>query len=512
MKKLFCLTVFALISAALIASAQTRPPAVAGSFYPDKPEVLTKQVEQFLAAAAPSQIASTSSRVVGLIVPHAGYVFSGATAATGFKAVAGQPFDRIIFLGVDHHSGQPTISVHLDGGFDTPVGPVPVDASGSAELLAVGPPLVNDPGQHRQEHSLEVLMPFFLKTVGARPAQFISVGGPPENGFFLGKTLTRILTGFPGRILLIASTDWSHYHDSGTAKKLDDSGLAHTLKLDAPGLLEACRRGETELCGLNGVIALLTVMKAAGASSVQLAQTDSSQAFGDTSRVVGYAAVLFEASGMPPVSTSASTPIPASATVPVVPSSGSRQLIDKEKPMLKDYQKEALAMVRKTLESVLAGGAIPEFPDAHPKFQEKCGVFVTLKKHGELRGCIGFIEGREALGKAIPRMAMAAALEDSRFPQCRSEELKDIDIEVSILSPMIPVTGIQEIEVGRDGLLLRKGYNSGLLLPQVPTEYGWDKETYLHHLCLKADLPPGSFNSPDAKLMRFTAEVFGEHE
>jgi AmmeMemoRadiSam system protein B/AmmeMemoRadiSam system protein A len=502
-----------------------RAPAVAGAFYPGTAEALGPLVEGLLARAPAVEPAATASRLVGLIVPHAGYQYSGPTAALGFKSVAGQTFDRVYFLGVDHRSGRPTVSLWADGGYDTPLGPVPADATTSQELLVADPALVVDPRQHVAEHSLEVLLPFYLKTVGARPAVFLSVGGPPENGLRLGDLLRRHLAGVAGRVLIVASTDWSHYHDAATAQRLDQVGIDAVLALDAPRLLEACRRETTELCGLNGVLALTTLMKAAGGRARLLARTDSSAASGDTSQVVGYAAILCEAEGLP-----ASTPAidrqehsppesspPGSGTGsgPVRLGQGSTPetaTATREEEAMNEMHKEALAAVRTTLEAVLAGRPRPALTFRHPRFAEKCGVFVTLKKHGELRGCIGLLQGVEPLGEAIQEMAVAAATRDPRFPQVTLDELKEIDIEISVLSPMIPVANLDEIVVGRDGLLLKKGFRSGVLLPQVATEYGWDRDTFLEHLCLKAGLPPGSHKAPDAQLLRFTAEVFGEKE
>ena len=177
-----------------------------------------------------------------------------------------------------------------------------------------------------------------------------------------------------------------------------------------------------------------------------------------------------------------------------------------------ELKKEALEAIRRTLQEVLAGREMPKITFTHPRFAEKCGVFVTLKKHGELRGCIGLIEGRRPLGEGIQEMAVAAATEDPRFPAVTADELKECDIEVSVLSPMMPVSSLEEIKVGRDGLLLRRFPHSGLLLPQVATEYGWDRDTFLAHLEMKAGLPPGSHKAPGATLFRFTAEVFGEKE
>lgn len=487
------LSLFALPVAA---SAEMREPAVAGSFYAGSAPALKKDVQALLAGASTPAIAS-SARMVGLVLPHAGHVYSGATAALGFKAIAGQRFDRIYLLGVDHHSGLPTVSVWPEGGYATPLGPVPADASASAALKKAGAFITTEPAQHLQEHSIEVLLPFYLETLGPQPAVFVTAGGSPENGIALGKALIKQLEGFSGRCLIVASSDWSHYHPATRAAVLDRLGIDAVLALDPERLLQRCREGKTELCGLNGVLALTTVMKAARAKTTLLEQTDSSRASGDRERVVGYAAISM-------VADIADLARPGSGAATQTTS------VKEEVPV--ELQKQALNAIRATLESVLKGGSIPTVDLSHSRFAEHCGVFVTLKKDGELRGCIGLVEGRQPLGKGIQEMAVAAATEDPRFNPVTFEELKEISIEVSILSPMIPVSDVSEIKVGRDGLLLKKFPNSGLLLPQVATEWGWDRDEFLKNLCMKAGLPPGSHIQPGAKLFRFTAEVFGEHE
>ena len=175
-----------------------------------------------------------------------------------------------------------------------------------------------------------------------------------------------------------------------------------------------------------------------------------------------------------------------------------------------NFQKEALTIARKSITEYLSKrkSTISEF--VHPRFQENCGVFVTLKKSGELRGCIGFVRGVHPLGESLKEMAIAAATKDSRFNPVTLNELNEIDIEISVLTPMIEVNDISEIEIGKDGLMLISGFNSGLLLPQVATEWHWDITEFLHHLCLKAGLPPGSYKMPGAKLLKFSADVFGE--
>lgn len=484
-----------------LVQAQSRPPAVAGQFYPGGAAELTAEVDRYLSTANPSKICGSEPRLVGLIAPHAGYMYSGATAGVAFKAIAGQVFDRVYFLGVDHRSRLPSISLWMRGAYDTPLGPVPLDASPSASLLARGGIFADRPEQHLQEHSLEVLLPFYIRAIGFRPASFISVGGQPNNGLELGRELIRELSGFSGRVLVIASTDWSHYHDATQAKQLDDAGLKSVLALDSSGLLRDVEAGKTELCGLNGVLALLTLMKAASASAVLLDQTDSSRASGDTSQVVGYAAVLMTAPALAKPGAGGGV---GSAPAGVSPDAGKRE----ESRM--DFKQEALQAVRKTLEAVVTGKDRPVIVFAHPRFKEVSGVFVTLKKHGDLRGCIGMIEGRRPLGEGLQEMTVAAALEDTRFSPVKPAELPDIHVDISVLSPMIPVKDLSEIQVGRDGVLLRMGYHSGVFLPQVATEQGWDRDTFLENLCYKAGLPAGAHKDPAARLFRFTAEILEE--
>ena len=488
--RIFCMTgcVVILFSSCMFGAVdESRKPAVAGAFYPSDPRELTTMVDDFLKSASPRTFPASGTRIVGIVVPHAGYIYSGQTAAIGFKAIGDYKFDRVYFLGVDHHCGLPVISLWTKGGFETPSGSVPVDVAATDELLKAGEPIRDEPAMHLREHSLEVMMPFFLKTFGQKPAIFATVGGLPENGIKFGKEIIRQLGVFPGKVLIIASSDWSHYHDQETAKGLDDRGLKSVLAVEPEKLLEDVKDGKTELCGLNPVLTLLTVMKAVNAKATLLDQTDSAKASGDASRVVGYASVLFQADSV------------------------HMEKSQKEEISL-EFKTEALNAVRKTIESYLSGGKIPEIEFKHSRFSEKCGVFVTLRKRGELRGCIGMIEGRKPLAEGIQTMAIAAATDDPRFPAVTSSELKEISIEISVLTPPVAVNHLDEIVAGRDGVILRKGYNSGVFLPQVATEQGWNRDTFLDHLDLKAGLPVGSHKEKDAKLFKFTADVFGEKE
>ncbi|MBN2483662.1 MAG: AmmeMemoRadiSam system protein A [Candidatus Omnitrophica bacterium] len=182
-------------------------------------------------------------------------------------------------------------------------------------------------------------------------------------------------------------------------------------------------------------------------------------------------------------------------------------------PTLTDSDKKVLLHIaRLTLENYLRDQPVPEFEQGSPILYEKRGAFVTLKEHGQLRGCIGRIVADTPLYKVISDFAINAAVHDMRFKPVEYKELKDIEIEISVLTPFERVQSLDEIEVGTHGLMIQKGPYSGLLLPQVPLEYHWDRDTFLEHLCYKAGLPSGAYKDKDAVIYRFSASVFSEKE
>jgi AmmeMemoRadiSam system protein A len=174
-----------------------------------------------------------------------------------------------------------------------------------------------------------------------------------------------------------------------------------------------------------------------------------------------------------------------------------------------DDEKRLLrGIARRAIEDVARGKPVPEFMVDSQALKEKKGVFVTLKKRGQLRGCIGYTRGVKPLYKIVGEMAAAAAFHDPRFNPVTEAELSDLEIEISVLTPMKRIKDVEEIEVGKHGLLIEKGFNSGLLLPQVATEYGWDRKTFLEHTCLKAGLPRNAWKDGKTRICTFSAEVF----
>jgi len=179
---------------------------------------------------------------------------------------------------------------------------------------------------------------------------------------------------------------------------------------------------------------------------------------------------------------------------------------------LTDDEKQALLRIARA--SILAelAGKKPPAAKGQGALEEKRGAFVCLKRRGRLRGCIGFIEARKPLARTVEEMAVAAALQDPRFPPLREEEMKEISLEISVLTPLRKTADVGQIEVGTHGLYVRKGSRAGLLLPQVATEYGWDRDTFLKETCRKAGLVPDAWRDPETEIYLFSADVFGDEQ
>ena len=181
--------------------------------------------------------------------------------------------------------------------------------------------------------------------------------------------------------------------------------------------------------------------------------------------------------------------------------------------MLSKEEREALLkLVRDTVKARLDSRPLRKFEPFSEVLKEPRGAFVTLHKHGNLRGCIGYVEAIKPLWQSVQDMAIAAAFQDPRFPSLQANEYDDIDIEISVMSPIRKISNIDEIKVGKHGIIIKKGFNQGLLLPQVATEQGWDRDTFLENTCYKAGLDGDCWGKPDTEIYIFSAEVFSENE
>jgi hypothetical protein len=460
-----------------------RQPAVAGQFYPGDAKTLTAMIDSMLARA---EVPAVSGRLVGIQVPHAGYPFSGPTAAHAFKLLQGMDSVTVVMLGTSHHVMLDKAAVYARGSWHTPLGDVAIDEALAKAILAQDKFLADMPEAHAQEHSVEVEVPFLQRVLGSfRIVPIMLLQPTYEQCERVGKAIARAAKG--KRVLLLASSDLYHGDSYGDANRIDSATVGLMAKFDPRAFHAALERDEAQACGGNAITAMMVAARELGAdTAVVLAQTNSNDVTGERGGYcVGYSAVAFVAAG---------------------------QKTEETSDLTETEQKSLLRIARSTLESHIRSGKSPDVKPLTPRLGEKRGAFVTLHEHGELRGCIGYVEAVKPLYQAVSEMAVAASTEDPRFPPVQVEELDNIEIEITVLSPLRPLPSPDSVIVGRHGLVIRKGFHSGLLLPQVPVEQGWNREQFLSHTCLKAGLPPNSYKEKDAQLFCFTGQVFGEKE
>jgi hypothetical protein len=464
-----------------------RRPAVAGSFYPADPPTLSRQVREFLNRAPKEEI---PGEIVGLVSPHAGYLYSGQVASQAFKLVEGRNFDAVVVVAPSHRVYFQGASVYDRGGFETPLGTVSVDKKLCRKIMAEDEILRFLPQGHFQEHSLEVQLPFLQEALGKFSLVPIVIGD--QSFATCQKAGLAIARGVKGKnVLLVASTDLSHFHPYDRAVKIDQVLLDDIRSFDPQRLLKDLEGGKGEACGGGPVIAVMIASKELGANESRvLGYRNSGDVTGNRSGVVGYAAAVFYHN--PNLKGKAEGRKKAGISL---------GLLDEEKKSLRQIALNAI-------EGKLKG--VRNNPVGKPtsNLQENRGAFVSLHKNGRLRGCIGQIVPANPLYQTIADMAIAAAFDDPRFDPLTAKEFKDLELEISVLTPMERLKNADEIEIGKHGLYLKKGFYSGLLLPQVAAEYGWDPITFLEETCRKAGLPRNAWKEKNTEIYLFSADIF----
>lgn len=490
-------------------AAEVRRPAVAGSFYTVDPARLANEVRSYLGRAPTGAIPPRA-----IIAPHAGYVFSGATAGKAFTALQGSSPSRVVLLGPSHRfsfRGAALPDRHLTA-FATPLGELPLDRSALATLAAL--PLFSGPPEaHDGEHCLEVELPFVQVTMGQVPIVPILIGPATEreDARALARGLAKVVD---SSTVVVVSTDFTHHgRPYGHAPFPTDPKLpalltdlarrtaARAAARDARGFWHQVEVSTDTVCGARPVTVLLELLAHTFTGHGEVVDvTTSADVSGNLNQVVSYVAVTFTGQW---TAWQEPTPPPPLGTL----SEGEGHT--------------ALALARATLASHLEKGpALADWFATHSvsgNLAAMAGVFVTIHntgaraaKHGRLRGCIGSIEAREPLVDALIRAALSAA-HDPRFSPLAKEELPHVRLEVSVLSPLAPVAGPDDIVLGHHGVVLNKGGRRALFLPQVARESGWDRDTFLTHLARKAGLPGDAWRS-GASFEVFTAQVFEEDE
>jgi AmmeMemoRadiSam system protein B/AmmeMemoRadiSam system protein A len=479
-------------------SSEIRSPAVSGSFYPADSQKLKLAVQEFLQDSPELSL----KKPIALIVPHAGWIYSGQICADAFRQAKGHSYDVIVILGTNHTAaGFKGVSFGDYGEFRTPLGDISVDEDIIRELVDECDGCGRSSAVHVREHSIEVQLPF-IQEIFPKAKIVPVIIHPPDYSLCIrfGRALGKVLKN--RRALIVISSDLSHYPDSENARRIDRRTLETIAELeparfaslmrelDAPGL-------DTRACGEAPILAGMTAAIALGAKRAVIAgYANSGDALiGDRDRTVGYGAAVLTAGSAPSDTRNLDRPpTPLKAT----------SLSDAEKKALLKFARESILRYLTTRTVPLARNfpARMEYPQ---------GAFVTLKKSGELRGCIGHIPPHAALGWTVGAMALQAAFNDPRFAPVGLEELEDLEIEISVLTPMKPVASFEEILVGRDGVLMSKSGASAVFLPQVAVENGWDRNEMLDNLCKKAEMPAACWKS-GARFHVFQAEVFNEHQ
>lgn len=445
-----------------MAALSTRPPAVAGLFYPADATQLRSDVRALLRAAATD---AAPPPVKALIVPHAGFIYSGATAARAYARLAAQRgrIRRVLLLGPAHRV--PVRGLALPGAdcFDTPLGRVAIDREALARIAEL-PQVLRSEAAHAQEHALEVQLPFLIETLGEFTLLPLVVGDAEAHA--VAEVLERLWGG--DETLLVVSSDLSHYLDYASANQIDRDTCARILALEA-GI------DWDQACGATPVNGLLLAARRHGLQAQLLARCNSGDTAGDRRRVVGYAAFAFTAAA--PVGEADTTLGEASL-------------------------EHARAAIAEALRQPLPP------PREHAGLDVATACFVTLKQSGELRGCIGTLQASAPLRCNLHRYARAAAFEDPRFPPLQRDELPRTQIEVSLLSPLEALPPCAEAEAiallrpGRDGLVLDCDGRRGTFLPQV-WEALPEPRDFLAELRRKAGLPR-DFWSEAVRLSRYT--------
>jgi AmmeMemoRadiSam system protein B/AmmeMemoRadiSam system protein A len=505
MKKVLLAIVVA--AAAAIADAASRPPAVAGAFYTADPGVLRKQVQALLAnAARPAKPARA------LVVPHAGYAYSGATAAEAFAHLDGSDIRRVILLGPSHHVGfgggalpAPRITA-----FATPLGDVALDRDAMAVLRSQrdfgGPADAHDP-----EHSLEVELPFLQLVVPGAKIVPVLVGfnTDRDDARRMAEGLCQLLD---GHTAVVVSSDFTHHGARyGYAPFEVNASLERTLvgvarstggrlaAADADGFWYQVEVSGDTVCGRRPLAVLGELLAHAfDGSGRVLDVTTSVHVSGNWDLSVTYVAVAYDGSW---------TEWTERDKAPELGRLSAQQ------------GKVLLRLARATLTSHLEHDAsLADWfasQSMGAELKSQAGAFVTVnnvgdraRREGRLRACMGVIEARQPMMDAVIHAAVSAA-HDPRFPPLEKSGRGEFVLEVSVLSPTRRVPGPQAIRVGEHGVVLSKGGRSAVFLPQVAVEQGWDRNTMLDHLSRKAGLNVGAWRE-GAEFKVFTAQVFTE--
>lgn len=419
-----------------------RHPVVAGQFYPGSASELRAMIEMMVDEKAAKQ------EVVGLVSPHAGYIYSGSVAGAVISRVRFK--DTFIIMGPNHTGMGKPLSIMTSGVWKTPLGEVEVDAELAQEILTATSHLTEDYVAHQFEHSIEVQLPFlqyFKPDIKIVPISLAH----SHSEFYqqIGLGIAQAVEESGREVVIMASSDMTHYEPQDSAQHKDNQAIAAILELDEDELLRRVEKLNISMCGYAPTVSLIAAAKKLGASGAELVRYQTSgDTTGDYSAVVGYAGIII------------------TAISPLV------------------------RLAKGTVEVYIRSGQILQPPQAlTPEMKAKAGVFVSIHKLGELRGCIGTFEPQEAnVAEEVITNAIRAATGDPRFPPVAPDELKELDYSVDVLTKPEPVKDKRQLDPKKYGVIVECGYRKGLLLPDLE---GVDSvERQIEICCLKGGIAP----------------------
>ena len=468
-----------------------RPATQADRFYTGDPKELSEEVDSLLSMHNSQCIMHHD--VAAIIVPHAGYYFSGNVAASAYMTLDTKtPYKRIFLLGPSHHEWLDGASVNSEADYyATPLGQVKVDREMAQQLIDADSVFTYKPSAHESEHCLEVQLPFLQRRFEEVPPIVPIIIS--TNDYHKLKRMAEILKPyFTDENLFVISSDFSHYPtyddacevDAITGKAIETGDVVAFIKAIETNAQRGIRNLATSACGEFAIITLMMMLDDSCSVKHSMYQNSGDIDDHDHSRVVGYHSFAILRSGQTRTNTDF-------------------VLSEEDKKMLKDI---ALQSIKDSLNGKSESVRVSPL-QKYPMLSKKCGAFVSLHKHGRLRGCIGHFGEDYPLHEIVAEMARAAAFEDPRFMPVTRDELDDIDIEISVLTPMRRIQSLDEFELHRHGIYIKKGRRSGTFLPQVADEVNWTKEEFVGH-CSQDKAGLGWDGWRDAELYVYEAIVF----
>ncbi len=501
----------------------TRHTQYAGSWYTNNPQQLRQEIERYLGLAKtePDKESSVrldassepiSGNVLAIISPHAGYMYSGQTAAFAYKSAKNHSIRRVFVLGPSHHVGFKGAALPQASSFATPIGDIEVDYEVINELRTY-PLFSTQPDVHKIEHSLELQLPYIRYCFPDATIVPIVIGH--LSGEAEARLIGEVLKGFVGKgDLVVVSSDFTHYgprydympfrgqdNIDKKVEKMDGEAFKLLSKLDLKGFLDFLTNTGDTICGMFPCQVLLAMLPKSAHGSLLKYATSKESSAEDKDNSVSYLSIVFSGAEWPE----------APGAVPAA-----KELIN----LNEDERKTLLALARNTMETYVKEKRCPSPEELGLQItdtmRECFGVFVTLNKlgadpsatdHKDLRGCIGSIYPTHPLYKAVQENAIAACSRDPRFPPVAVSELDKLEVDINVLTPPRRIESYKDIVIGRDGVILTKWNHQSVFLPQVPVEWKWSLDEMLTQLSLKAGLRPDDWRE-GAKFDTFQSQEF----